>query len=82
MIFTKNIQFTLLIPINTRKREFNFRQRNPELYDGNTTDEAGERYYFKFIKERGQWIFANEGLPTWLVNSEALVRQAITDLEV
>ena len=76
---TKNIQFTLLIPVDTRKREFNFRQRNPEWYDGNTTDEQGERFYFKLVKERGEWIFANETIPAWLKSSEVLVRQAIDE---
>ena len=79
MIVAKNIQFTLLIPIASRMREFNFRQRTPELYDGNTTDERGERYYFKLILERGQWIFANQTIPAWLQNSEPLVRQAIEE---
>ncbi len=80
MIVNKNVQFTLLIPVTTtRKREFNFRQRNPELYDGNTTDEQGERFYFKIVRERGEWIFANESLPAWLMPSEMFVRQAISE---
>ena len=81
MMVSKNIQFTLLIPVDSRKREFNFRQRTPELYDGNTTDERGERYYFKLIMERGQWIFANESMPSWLRTCEPLLRQAILDIE-
>lgn len=81
MITVKNIQFTLLIPVDTRVREFNFRQRTPELYDGNTTDEQGERFYFRLIMERGQWIFANESLPAWLLKSEQRVRDAIIERE-
>ena len=81
MTHTKNNQFTLLIPVNSRVREFNFRQRTAELYDGNTTDERGERFYFKLIMERGQWIFADDVMPAWLKNSEELIRNALLEKE-
>ncbi|MEO5562357.1 MAG: hypothetical protein ABIR18_02955 [Chitinophagaceae bacterium] len=74
---TKLIQFSLLIQVNGRQREFNFRQRSVDHYDGNTTDERGDRYYFKLVMERGEWIFADKDLPPWLKEFESHVGQAI-----
>lgn len=74
---TRHIQFSVLIPVNGRLREFNFRQRNAEQYDGNTTNELGERFYFKLVRERDQWIFADTNLPDWLRGSEKLVGNAV-----
>lgn len=81
MIFSKNIQFTLLIPVNSRQREFNFRKRSSELYDGDVTNERGERFYFKMLKQNDQWIMAGEQNPAWLLNSEPLISQGIIQME-
>jgi len=73
------IQFTLLISVNTRQREFNFRQRTPEEYDGNTTDERGERYYFKLVRSDDKWIFGKDPIPMWLREIEAHIGKAIEE---
>ena len=72
----KLVQFTLLVHVSGRLREFNFRQRNSEQYDVNTADERGERYYFKLIKESNTWQFHEQLLPTWLRNSEQVIIEA------
>lgn len=78
-MYLRLIQFTLLIPVNHRKREFNFRQRNAALYDVNTTDEAGERYYFTLVKENEQWIFGRgQIIPQWLVKNEEQILTAFS----
>ena len=63
-------QFTLIVPVNGRQREFNFRQRSNELYNGNTADERGERHYFDVIVENGDWKFKDQLLPAWLKQHE------------
>ncbi len=77
-MMTKLVQFTLLIPVNGRLREFNFRQRGPEQYDGNTPHENGDRFYFKLIKDGDHWIFEDALLPTWLRESESQIARAIS----
>ena len=74
---TKLIQFTLLININKRQREFNFRQRTNEWFDVNTADERGERYYFKIVKEEDQWKIADQLLPAWLRENEKQIIEAL-----
>lgn len=66
-------QFTLIVPVNGRQREFNFRQRSNELFNGNTADERGERHYFDVIVENGEWKFKDQLLPAWLKPHEAAV---------
>jgi len=77
----RNIQFTLLICINKQLHEFNFRQRNPDLYDTDTADERSNRYFFKMIKENQVWKIEGKDLPAWISSSESLIQQALTDQE-
>ena len=62
-------QFTILISINHRLREFNFRQRTPLLYEGNTTDVRGERYYFIIEKTDNGWALVGKNIPNWLADN-------------
>ena len=81
MAFTKNIAFTLLIKINGRLREFNFRKRGELFYDGDTNDERGNRYFFKLEKENDGWKITGVTLPSWLLESESLISGAIAKQE-
>lgn len=76
----KLIQFSLIIPVNNRQREFNFRQRTPSLYDGNTTDERGDRFYFTLVKENDQWALGDSSLPAWIKNNESEIALAISKI--
>jgi hypothetical protein len=76
MPFPKNIAFTLLIKINGRLREFNFRQRGTLLYDTDTTDERGNRIFFKMEKLEESWKISDTSLPGWIVESENLIADA------
>jgi hypothetical protein len=71
------VQFTLYIRVRGRQREFNFRQRDENHYDGNTTDERGDRYYFKLVKANDKWAFGDITLPAWLRETETDVVNAI-----
>ena len=68
------LQFTILISVNHRLREFNFRQRTPLLYEGNTTGERGDRYYFIIEKKDNSWSLIGKNIPTWLAdNTEHII---------
>lgn len=73
-----NIAFTIVIKINGRLKEFNFRKRNNSLYDGNTNDEYSIRYYFQLQKEDiGGWQLSGQSLPPWIINNHQVVVEAL-----
>lgn len=73
----KNIAFTLLIKIKGRLREFNFRKRSDDIFDGDISDERGTRYFFKMRKREETWKMEGLELPTWLTESEIQVIEAL-----
>ncbi|HEX6190888.1 MAG TPA: hypothetical protein VFZ42_00925 [Chitinophagaceae bacterium] len=75
------IQFTLLVPVNSRLREFNFRKRSEERYDCNTADERGERYYFQLIRNNDQWVIEDAQLPAWLIGHKDAIARALAERE-
>jgi len=77
MITATNIVFTILIKINGRQREFNFRKRPDANYDTDTNDEHGNRYIFRMEKTNDTWKIVGKLLPAWLLESEALVNEAL-----
>jgi hypothetical protein len=74
-----NITFTLLIKINGRLREFNFRKRADLNYDTDTNDERGNRYMFRMIKENETWKIKGQELPKWLLESDAFIHEALVN---
>jgi hypothetical protein len=77
MITATNIAFTLLIKINGRQREFNFRKRPDGNYDTDTNDEHGNRYIFRMEKENDTWKIKGKSLPPWLMESEGVINEAL-----
>ena len=77
MITATNIAFTLLIKINGRQREFNFRKRPDANYDTDTTDDHGNRYVFRMEKTDGTWKINGKMLPPWLMESEGIINEAL-----
>jgi hypothetical protein len=77
MITATNIAFTLLIKINGRLREFNFRKRSDLNYDTDTNDEIGNRYTFRMEKEGETWKIIGKSLPAWLMESETAINEAL-----
>ena len=77
MITSTNIAFTLLIKIDSRLKEFNFRKRSDVLYDANTNDEYSNRYYFRMEKENSSWKINGQGLPDWILKNEIVVVEAL-----
>jgi len=78
---TKNIAYTLLIKINGKLREFNFRKRGQSFYDVDTNDERGNRCYFKMIKQDEGWKLGGDHLPGWLKENELLIHESILNKE-
>jgi hypothetical protein len=78
MPYTRNIAFTSLIKVNGRLREFNFRKRSESLYDGDTNDERGERYFFKVENVDHQWTLIGTNMPSWLTENELAIKQEIS----
>lgn len=77
MITVTNIAFTLLIKINGRLREFNFRKRSDVNYDTDTNDDYTNRYFFKMEKTDGSWKIVGKELPKWLLENEAQISEAL-----
>lgn len=72
--FRKNIQFTRLIKVDGRLREFNFRKAGT-IGDGffsvDVSDDKGNRVMFRLQKEDGTWRFQPEQiLPVWILRIE------------
>lgn len=72
-----NITFSLLIKINGRLREFNFRKRSDHNYDTDTNDERGNRCTFRLVKEDESWKIKGQSLPKWLLESDSILHDAI-----
>ena len=81
MPYHKNIAFTSLVKIHGRLREFNFRKRNESLYDGDTSDERGERHLFNVEKAGEHWTLKGTLLPSWLTQHEANIIEAVQKQE-
>ena len=72
-----NIAFTLLIKINGRQREFNFRKRSDGNFDTDTNDDHGNRYTFRMEEVNDAWKINGKLLPPWLMESEVLINDAL-----
>lgn len=79
----KIVHFSLLIKIEGRLREFNFRKRSENQYDGDTSDERGNRWTFKWYNNGEDWMlepYLNEQ-PTWIKNNVTVIKEAfLTEL--
>ncbi|RYG36008.1 MAG: hypothetical protein EOO01_31095 [Chitinophagaceae bacterium] len=81
MPYTRNIAFTVLIKINGRLKEFNFRRRSSSLYDVDTNDERGERYFFKAEYLHDRWAVSGADLPAWLSQGEKIIADTLLEQE-
>jgi hypothetical protein len=84
MEFFKNIQFTKLIKVQGRLREFNFRNHlsavKKDICSVNVTDDRGNRIVFEMQKQDTGWkIKEEEDLPLWILENENNFRQSIEE---
>ncbi|MEO6584263.1 MAG: hypothetical protein ABIO05_08050 [Ferruginibacter sp.] len=78
----KNIQFTRLLKINDRLKEFNFRKpntRSESLFTVDTAEEYGSRIIFNMQQENGEWKIMRQELPAWVVEKESTFNQVIQE---
>ena len=79
--YIRNIQFTKLVKIQGRLREFNFRKLNG-LNEGQFTvdvsDDKGNRIMFSMQKNGTTYIFYNSpSLPEWIREQESVLSELI-----
>ena len=83
--FNRNIQFTRLIKIGGRLREFNFRKGAPGLEGLFTVDvldaesPQGNRIIFKMKNSGNEWQIIDAALPAWIMQTETTLHQVITE---
>ncbi len=80
--FVKMIQFTRLVKMEGRLREFNFRKmRNSEeeLFSVNVCNERGDRILFNMHKKDNNWRIQSADLPKWILQNESRLDEAIED---
>lgn len=80
--FIKAVQFSLLIKVDGRLREFNFRKiRNTEEESlaVNVCNERGDRIFFNMKKQESGWEFSPSNLPLWIDQNKKIIRQAAED---
>ncbi len=71
--FVRNIQFTRLLKVKGRLKEFNFRKpnnREESLFTVDTAEEYGSRIIFQMQKLNGHWKIINTDLPPWVQEKE------------
>ena len=83
--FNKNIQFTKLIKIKGRLREFNFRKANTNIKGLFTVDvlddesPQGNRIIFYMENSDGAWKIKAQELPAWIRHIENELDQIIKE---
>jgi hypothetical protein len=68
----RNIQFTRLVRIDGRLREFNFRKSGKEeqVFNVDVTGDRNTRIFFQMQKEDSAWKIMPGEIPTWIRNKE------------
>ena len=80
--FIKNIQFTRLIKVEGRLREFNFRKLgglNEGVFTVDVSDDRGNRIVFRMQKENDVWKIQRQPLPAWVLENESKFHDQIED---
>ena len=80
--FIKNIQFTKLIKVDGRLKEFNFRKPNGKeegLFTVDVIDERGTRIIFNMEKTDSTWKIINPQLPDWVMKTEHAFHEIINE---
>lgn len=83
--FVKNVQFTKLLKVEGRLREFNFRKlggENEGIFTVDVVDDRGNRILFRIQKDDSlQWKIHPQQLPKWVVDTEPKLHEILEDLE-
>ncbi len=80
--FIKNIQFTKLIKVDGKLKEFNFRKPNGKqegLFTVDVLDDRGNRIIFNMEKTEQHWKIVTAELPIWVIGSENNLDELISE---
>lgn len=80
--FNRAVQFSLLIKLDGRLREINFRKiRNIEddVFSVNVCNERGDRIFFDMKRQETGWDFTPSNLPEWIEQNKKAIKQAVED---
>lgn len=80
--FVKNIQFTRLIKVDGKLKEFNFRKPNGRedgLFTVDVIDSRGNRIIFNMEKTNNDWKIVSNNIPEWLFESENAFNEIIEE---
>lgn len=80
--FIKNIQFTKLIKVDGRLKEFNFRKPNGRregLFTVDVIDDRGNRIIFNMESSENHWKIVTSELPDWVNSSESTLEELIEE---
>ena len=83
--FNRNIQFTKLIKIKGRLKEFNFRKANPTVKGNFTVDvlddegPMGSRIIFYMENKEDKWQIISKELPLWIMEKETDMNDIINE---
>lgn len=84
--FNRNIQFTKLLKVRGRLKEFNFRKANASakgLFTLDVLDDEGpmgNRIIFRMDHKENKWhIISQEPLPDWILEKEAAFNDIINE---
>lgn len=78
----RNVQFTRLMKVDGKFREFNFRKMgiNSEgQFTIDTADDRGNRIMLAMSKENDSWIFITANIPEWIRQNEARLHEIIEE---
>ncbi len=82
MQFVRMVQFTRLVKLNGRLREFNFRKlKSPdeELFTVNVCNDRGDRIIFGMKKKDNAWRIVADKVPEWIAQGEQDLGVAVDD---
>ena len=80
--FVRNVQFTRLVKVDGRLREFNFRKLggpNEGQFTVDVSDDRGNRILFRMKKEDTSWKIVPQQLPGWVMEKEASFHELIEE---
>lgn len=78
----KNLQFTKLIKVENRLREFNFTRHTgfrEGLFTVDVVDDRGIRHIFKMQRINDNWQIAEPGIPAWIIETEKSLHNLIAE---
>ncbi|WP_126973667.1 hypothetical protein [Gynurincola endophyticus] len=81
--FVKNVQFTKLLKVEGRLREFNFRKlggENEGIFTVDVVDDRGNRILFRVQKDESlNWRIQPQQLPKWVIDTESKLHEILED---